>query len=185
MQIIFLVSQTKAVLYSIQNTGRLAMRRKDREIKDFETIRQIIDSCEIINLGLFDPDDPDFPYIVPVNFGYTTDENNNIDFYIHGANTGRKFELMQNNRKCSFVMYCDSYIELIPDAKDVTSRYKCVMGKAEVSLLESEDMITGLQCMMDRREDTRNFDWNRGSIPRVAVWRLRVTELSAKANISK
>lgn len=161
------------------------MRRKDREITDFTTILQIIDSCEVLNLGLFDPDDPYFPYIVPVNFGYTIDENNEINFYIHGAGAGRKFELMQKNRKCTFMMYCDSYIELIPSAKDVTSRYKCVMGKAEVTLLEGEDMISGLQCMMDRREDTRIFDWNRRAIPRVAVWRLKVTELSAKANISK
>lgn len=158
------------------------MRRKDREVLDFETIRQIIDSCEIINIGLFDPGDPNFPYIVPVNFGYMIDENNEINFYIHGARAGRKFELMQNNRECTFMMYCDSYIELIPSVRDVTSRYKCVMGKAKITLLEGEDVLLGLQCMMDRREDTRSFEWNRDAVPRVAVWKLKVTELSAKAN---
>ena len=161
------------------------MRRKDREVLNFDTVRQIIDSCEIINIGLFDPDDPNFPYIVPVNFGYTIDENNDISFYIHGARAGRKFGLMQKNRECTFMMYCDSYTELIPSVKDVTSRYKCIMGKAEVTLLEGEDVLLGLQCMMDRREDTRSFDWNRDAVPRVAVWKLRVTELSAKINKSK
>jgi len=159
------------------------MRRKDREITDFETIHRIIESCEVLNLGLSDPDEPYFPYIVPVNFGYTISENNEINLYIHGARSGRKFDLIQRNARCSFTMFCDSYIELIPDTKDVTSRYKCVMGKAEATLLEGEDVICGLQCLMDRRRDTGSFDWNRKSIPRVAVWRLKVTELSAKANI--
>lgn len=44
------------------------MRRKDREITDFNEIRKIIDACEILRLGLADGD---FPYIVPVNFAYT------------------------------------------------------------------------------------------------------------------
>ena len=34
------------------------MRRKDREVTDFETIRQIIDSCEVLRIGLSDPEDP-------------------------------------------------------------------------------------------------------------------------------
>lgn len=57
------------------------MRRKDREVKDFEIIKQIIDECQIIRIGL---QDGDYPYIVPLNFGYEID-GEQIYFYIHGA----------------------------------------------------------------------------------------------------
>ncbi len=32
------------------------MRRKDREVKDFDIIRQIIDECTVIRIGLCDED---------------------------------------------------------------------------------------------------------------------------------
>ena len=47
------------------------MRRRDREVTDFETILGIIDECNIIRIGLADGD---LPYIVPLNFAYTVSE---------------------------------------------------------------------------------------------------------------
>ena len=76
------------------------MRRKDREVTDFDTIVKIIDECEIIRIGLADGD---FPYIVPLNFAYIV-KDRQIDFYVHGAMAGRKYGLMQKNQKCSFEM---------------------------------------------------------------------------------
>lgn len=160
------------------------MRRKDREITEFETIRQIIDSCEVLRIGLSDPEDPLYPYIVPVNFGYTADEQDGIRFFIHGARAGRKFELMQKVEHCSFQMECDAVIEPIPQANDVTTRYKSVMGKADITLLEDDAAVRALQILMDCGEATRGFEWNRNAVPHTAVWELKVTELSAKANLS-
>ena len=161
------------------------MRRKDREVTDFETIRQIIDSCEVLRIGLSDPEDPLYPYIVPVNFGYTADEQDGIRFFIHGARAGRKFELMQKVGCCSFQMECDAVVELVPAAKDVTTRYKCVMGKADLTLLEGDAAVHALEVVMSRRDDTRNFEWNRNAVPHTAVWELNVTELTAKVNRPK
>ena len=45
------------------------MRRKDREITDPAAIAEIIHRCDVLYLGLNDPEDPDYPYVVPVNFG--------------------------------------------------------------------------------------------------------------------
>lgn len=161
------------------------MRRKDREVTDFETIRQIIDSCEVLHIGLADPEDPLYPYIVPLNFGYTANDQNEVRFYIHGARAGRKFELMQKVGHCSFQMECDAVIEPIPQAKNVTTRYKSLMGKADLTLLEGDAAVHALEVLMSRREDTRNFEWNRIAVPHTAVWELKVTELTAKANLPK
>ena len=57
------------------------MRRKDREITDFNIMLAIVEECDIIRIGLADGE---FPYIVPVNFAYTV-ENQQLKFYIHGA----------------------------------------------------------------------------------------------------
>lgn len=155
------------------------MRRKDREVTDFDTIVKIIDECDIIRLGLADGE---FPYIVPVNFAYIV-EGNEIFFYIHGAMAGRKYEMLCNNPYCSFEMDLPLEMDCIVEAKDVTMRYKSVMGKCKAEILEGEakqDAIDNV--IMARYEATKSFDYNRDTVKRTAVIKLTVLELSAKVN---
>lgn len=155
------------------------MRRKDREVSDFKTIIGIIDECEIIRIGL---SDGDFPYIVPVNFAYTV-EDEEICFYIHGAMAGKKYEMLTKKPYCSFEMDIPLEMDCIVEKKDVTMRYKSVMGKCKVEFLEGEEKEFAIDnVIMARHEETRNFDYNREAIKRTAVAKLTVMELSAKAN---
>ena len=155
------------------------MRRKDREIRDFAVIRQIIDKCEVLRIGLADEDL--FPYIVPVNFAYTID-GEQICFYIHGAMAGRKYELMKKNGVCSFEMDCDHELVLLEDSGDATMYYKSVMGRARIEFLEGEDKQKGLDIIMGRDERTRDFEYDHSPIPRTAVVKLTVMEYSGKSN---
>ncbi len=155
------------------------MRRKDREVTDFEQIVGIIDKCQIVRLGLASGD---FPYIVPVNFAYTV-EGNQIYLYIHGAMAGRKYELLSKNPNCSFEMDIPIQMDCIYEKKDVTMRYESVMGKAEAVFLEGEEKQRAMdEVIMNRYEETRNFEYNRAAVARTAVVRLKVTEITAKAN---
>ena len=155
------------------------MRRKDREVTDIDTIIGIIDECEIIRIGLADGN---FPYIVPLNFAYIADEGN-ICFYIHGAMAGKKYEMLKMNPYCSFEMDIPLMLECLPEKRDVTMRYKSVMGKCRVEFLEGEEKQTAIDdIIMARNEKTRNFDYNRAAVAATAVARLTVTEISAKVN---
>lgn len=156
------------------------MRRKDREVTDFNKIIEIIDECEIIRLGL---SDGDFPYIVPLNFAYTV-SNNEICFYIHGAMAGRKYEMLCKNPYCSFEMDVPIMMDCIYEDKDVTMRYKSVMGKCKAELLGEEERQSAIDdVIMARHEETKKFDYNREVVKRTAVFKLTVLELSAKANL--
>ena len=155
------------------------MRRKDKEVTDRNSIIKIIDECEIIRIGLADGN---FPYIVPVNFAYTANEKE-ICFYIHGAMAGRKYELLKSNPYCSFEMDIPLQLECLYDSKDVTMRYKCVMGTCKVEFLEGEEKERALDdIIMARHEETRNFDYNRDNIKRTAVAKLTVLDITAKVN---
>lgn len=156
------------------------MRRKDREITDFSEIVKIIDECEIVRLGLADGD---YPYIVPVNFAYRV-SGRKVELYIHGAMAGRKYEILQKNPVCSFEMDIPLKLDCIYEKKDVTMRYKCVMGKVKVEFLDGEQKQSALDdIIMARYEETRNFDYNRNAVARTAVAKLTVTEMTAKANL--
>lgn len=155
------------------------MRRKDREVTDFNEILKIIDECDIMRIGLADGE---FPYIVPINFAYTV-EGDIIKFYIHGAMAGRKYELMRRNGKCSFEMDIPLKMDCLVEKKDVTMRYKSVMGTASISFLEGEEKQSAIDnVIMNRYEQTRNFEYNRATVQRTAVAVLTVTSLTAKVN---
>lgn len=155
------------------------MRRRDREVTDFETILGIIDECDIIRIGLADGD---FPYIVPLNFAYTVSEKQ-IEFYVHGAMAGRKYELMNKNRKCSFEMDIPLEMDCMVEKKDVTMRYKSVMGTADITFLEEAEKQNAIDnIIMNRYKETRNFDYNRKMVAVTAVAKLTVTNLTAKSN---
>lgn len=66
------------------------MIRKDREITDINEIINIIKKCDVCRLAFFDEN---YPYIIPMNFGYDYDsKNNKLDLYFHGAKKGKKLD---------------------------------------------------------------------------------------------
>lgn len=155
------------------------MRRADREVTDFETILGIIDECSVLRIGLADGE---FPYIVPLNFAYTV-SGKQIEFYVHGAMAGRKYELMKKNKKCSFEMDLPLAMDCMAEKKNVMMRYKCVMGTADITFLEGEEKLNAMDhVIMNRYEQTRNFDYNRKAVAVTAVAKLTVIDLSAKMN---
>jgi nitroimidazol reductase NimA-like FMN-containing flavoprotein (pyridoxamine 5'-phosphate oxidase superfamily) len=155
------------------------MRRSDREIKDFKKIMAIIEDCEVMRIGL--SDGGLYPYIVPVNFGYETVDSQ-LYFYIHGAMAGRKYELMRKNGACSFEMDCGYELVIHHEEGEATMHYKSVMGRAELEFLEGEDKLHGLNAIMRRDARTREMNYGKGAMPRTAVVRLRVTEITGKQN---
>ena len=70
------------------------MRRKDREITDFDEMMKIIAKCDTCRLALFDDE---FPYIIPLNFG-TDVEEGQLYLYFHSAKVGTKLDLIRKNK---------------------------------------------------------------------------------------
>ena len=154
------------------------MRRKDRDVTDFGRILDVIEACDTQRLGRADGD---FPYIVPVSFSYEVVEGELL-LYFHGAMAGRKYELLTKNPLCSFEMDCDHRLECIPEKRDVTMRYRSVMGRGRVELLEGEEKQRAIDLTVNRYELSRGFDYSRAALPRTMVARVHVLELTAKVN---
>jgi hypothetical protein len=62
------------------------MRRTDKEIINRREINTVLSKATVCRIGLIDRD---FPYIVPLNFGY---KNNCL--YFHSAPIGKKIEII-------------------------------------------------------------------------------------------
>lgn len=155
------------------------MRRKDREVKNFAQIREIIEECDVIRLGF---NDGEFPYIIPLNYGCEI-EGEDIYFYIHGAKVGHKADLIKENGKCSFEMDGAHKLELLYEHKDVTMRYKSLMGTAKIEIIEdAAEKERCLDILMDKHEDTRTFEYDHAAISHTMVAKLTVLSYTGKIN---
>ena len=120
------------------------MRRKDREITDFNEIMNIINKCDVCRLALFDED---YPYIVPLNFGVDK-EDDQLYLYFHCANQGKKLDLIKQNNKATFEMDCEHNIILYDERMSCTMGYASVIGHGEIEFVEDEDKFEALKILM-------------------------------------
>lgn len=71
------------------------MRRKEREVTDFEQIHQLLDENQVLRIAMTGLDG--YPYILPVNYCYQWQDD--LIFYIHGAQRGKKITCLKENPK--------------------------------------------------------------------------------------
>lgn len=151
------------------------MRQKNREIKDINKIVEVIDACEVCRIAI---NDEEYPYIVPLNFGYEMKEN--PVFYFHSALEGMKIELIKKNNKVSFEM--DTAHELYSEESRgyCTFRYKSVIGTGEIYFIEDEkEKEHALQKIMNHYH-MEDFPWSRAAMPRTLVYKLVVRTITGK-----
>lgn len=153
------------------------MRRKDREVKDFGKMLDIMRSCDCCRIGLVDNDEA---YIVPMNFGYEEFEGN-IILYFHCAEEGRKLDLISRQKNAVFEMDTGHGLAEGDSACQFSYLYKCIMGKGEIEILKDNDAkIHGLQRIMAHYSNAADWKFSQEAVDRIRVLKLSVTEWLCK-----
>ena len=155
------------------------MRRSDREITDFSTIIEIIESCDCCRLGFVDEKEV---YIVPMSFGYEM-EGEKISLFFHSAKEGRKIELLPTNRIVSFEMDSEHYLKEGNEPCSFTFYYQSIMGKGVLEIVpEGHEKNRGMKKIMEHYSERKEWGFNEKALDKTVILKLSVTELSAKAN---
>lgn len=153
------------------------MRRADREITDLNEISAILADCKTMRLGLCDGDKP---YVVPLNFGFTLVDGN-FTFYFHSALEGRKLDLIAGNPNVCVEFDCGHRLVEGKEACDYGFIYQSVIAEGKAELLsDSAEKIIGLKSLM-KQQTGRDFEFGEKEAAIVAVGKITVTALSAKA----
>lgn len=151
------------------------MRRKDREITDFDEIMNIINKCDVCRLALFNDD---FPYIVPLNFGVDV-EDEQLYLYFHCANQGTKLDLIAKNNKATFEMDCEHNIILYKERMSCTMGYASVIGHGTIEFVDDAHKFEALKIIM-RHYHSEDFKFNTDIMNITTVFRLKVLDMKGK-----
>lgn len=151
------------------------MRRKDREIKDFDKILQIMRQCDSCVLAL---NDDGFPYMVPLNFGMDI-EDGQLYLYFHCAMQGKKLDLIRKDNRATFEMDCDHNFILYDERMSFTMGYSSVVGHGIIEFVEEEKKYEALKILM-RQYHAEDFQFNKDMIKVTTVLKMKVLDITGK-----
>lgn len=151
------------------------MRRKDREIKDFDKILQIMRQCDSCVLAL---NDDGFPYMVPLNFGMNI-EDGQLYLYFHCAMQGKKLDLIRKDNRATFEMDCDHDFILYDERMSCTMGYSSVVGHGIIEFVEEEKKYEALKILM-RQYHAEDFQFNKDMIKVTTVLKMKVLDITGK-----
>lgn len=151
------------------------MRRSDREITDRNEMINVMKRCDVCRLAL---NDEGYPYILPLNFGMEADEEK-IVLYFHGADKGRKYELIERDNRVSFEMDCAHRLVVDEGRGHCTMEYESVIGRGRVEMVPEEEKCEALRSLM-RQYHPENVNFDERVMPRTRVFKLTVEEMTGK-----
>lgn len=151
------------------------MRRKDREVTEFDALLDIVRRCDVCRLAIYD--EP-LPYLVPLNFGEEVVDGT-LFLYFHSAQEGTKLELLRQHPQVTFEMDCGHQLVLEEDAMNCTMAYQSVIGQGTVEFCLEEEKVHGLDVIM-KHYHAEDFDYSHTAVPRTEVLKLRVESMTGK-----
>lgn len=152
------------------------MRRKDREVTDFQTVKYILDSSKVLHLGLSDCGKP---YIVPMNYGYKL-QDGKLEFYVHSALEGRKIEIIKQNPECCAQLECNTALKEGEIACKYGYSFYSLEGFGKITILSNpSDKIEALKNLM-KLQTGKDFDFTNEMVESVLVLRIKCDSFTAK-----
>lgn len=150
--------------------------RREREVTDINEIIGILDRAKIVHVGMIDGN---MPYVVPMNYGYTM-EDEKLTLYLHGANKGRKLDVLKENPN----VFIEIDTDIIPFEGKAACQYgvcySSVMGEGIAELVEDPGgKMNGLGVLM-RTQTGREFEFNEKMVAGVTVIKIHITDFTAK-----
>ncbi len=152
------------------------MRRRDREVTDIHEILHVLDTSEVLHLGLVDDGKP---YIVPMNYGYVMDDGR-LTFYVHGSLEGRKIDVIRKNGDCCVQMECDGKGFEGKVACQYGYSYYSLMGFGRAHIVEDvEEKMKALSILM-KTQTGKDFAFHEKLVSIVSVIRIDCDSYTAK-----
>jgi len=167
------------------------MRRKDREVTDFNQIISILDKCSVLHLAMISDGKP---YSVPVNFGYIVNdegEQKTLELYFHGAGEGKKISALKENPAVSFSLVASCEVGTDDKNKSpcsYTCYYESVIGFGTAEILtDSKERSKGMDSIMFHNgyklpAGIKTIAYSMMELARTSLVKITVSEITGKVH---
>ena len=152
------------------------MTKRERQVTDPQQIREILDTAQVVHLGLCVNNEP---YVVPMNYGYTMEEGK-LTLYLHSAVRGKKLDMIRSNPKVFFEMDCDRkpFEGNLPCQYGLS--YSSLMGRGTASIVEDVEEKKKAMSILMKTQTDKDFSFEDRLVSIVTVIRIDAAEYTAK-----
>jgi len=151
--------------------------KKEREVANKQEIIQIIEKCDICRLAFLDNN---IPYIVPMNFGYSYD-NNKLVLYFHCAREGKKLDIIKKNNIVCFEMDCSHNLITSNIACKYTMEFESLIGNGVIEIVDTDrEKLIALNYIMKKYSNKNDFLFEEKKVKLIKILRLSVSDYSGK-----
>ncbi len=155
------------------------MRRPEREIKDQETIKSILDQSQVGRMGTVNR--KGFPVIKPVNYLYRDGK-----IYFHSSRKGEKIsDIRRGSPVCFEVDQPIAYVLAKGPACRASYYYRSILIKGKGSLVNSrKKKMEILERLMEKYQPEGGYEGiSEEILDKTAVIEIFIEELTAKENL--
>ena len=150
----------------------------DRQIDDEAEIAAILKQAPFGTLAFVDGNRP---YLVAMNYGFSTDGSGGLRLYFHGAAEGLKFEIIGKNPYVCFQAVSEARIETSDEPCGWTCRYRSVVVRGPLTLIsDPEEKRRGLDALMLQYCWKGETGYPDSMLERTAVLRLDAESVTGK-----
>jgi len=154
------------------------MRRKEKKIHSLINLEKIIDKAKVFRVAM---SLNDFPYIVPLNFGY----KNNV-FYFHAAKEGKKIDIIRKNNKVAFEIDIDNELVKNEISCKFTMNYRSIIGSGKATIIEDKkEKIEGLNIIMNHYTGMNEFKYADRAVDMIYVIKIEIIEMVGKQSLKE
>ena len=155
------------------------MNRKDREIQDIDKILDVIQNASIVNVAFYDKD---YPYVIPLNYGYKY-EDDNLTLYFHGSARGKKISIMKTIDRVSFCLTSQDNTQGEGNiACNYTTKYRSVCGYGIAKEVHPNEKLQSMDLIMKHYYPEKEFEFNEKMMDKTYFFKIEVVSFSGKAN---
>ena len=149
------------------------MRRKDKEISEFEQIEVILKRERVCRIAL---SENNIPYLVPLSYGYA-----NKTLYFHSAPEGKKIEILRANPKLCFEI--ESNLEVVPNPLPCKwgMKFETVIGDGSAEFIEDlSAKLEALKIIMNQYGSTYSDNIKTEILQNTTVFKVEIQSMSGK-----
>ena len=153
------------------------MRRKERELTETADRLAVIEKSKVCRLAMTDGDSP---YIVPLNFGYTW-ENEELTLYFHGAREGMKLDILKKNPAVCFEMDCGHQLIEADDPTGYSYAYESIIGSGSVVFIDDpQEKTRVLNILMKHQAGKEGFTLPDAVLEKTCVYKVEAVSFTGK-----
>ena len=157
------------------------MRKADREITDTSAILDLMNKCEVCRIAFFDDE---FPYLIPLNFGFIHhSQENKLELFFHTALEGKKLELLDSNNRVAFEMDVANELRLSSPSCNSGMKFESICGTGLMSVVAQENKLAALTAIMRHYQPEGRLDFNETIVEKTLVLKLAVHSITAKHSL--